>query len=150
VCRFHIAAGGRHVDKQLYGALVRSVTKLASITFLSLVLSSTGSIYLGFITERRLAAVLITPSLGVPNWSVIHINTAPSKVFWRCCRGERRLLQGESRTHNLLLCFCFALLYFFLHLFIKNTKKLVPFIVVIFVGLLLPFFIMLCINGWFL
>jgi hypothetical protein len=47
-------------------------------------------INLGFITEGRLAAVLITPSLGVPNRSVTYINTAPS------------------------------------HLFIKNTKKLVP------------------------
>jgi hypothetical protein len=44
-----------------------------------LVLSPTGLIYLGFITEGRLAAVLITPSLGVPNWSVIYIiNTTPS------------------------------------------------------------------------
>jgi hypothetical protein len=35
--------------------------------------------YLGFTTEGRLAAVLIIPSLGVPNWSVIYIiNTAPS------------------------------------------------------------------------
>jgi hypothetical protein len=35
--------------------------------------------YLGFITEGKLAAMLITPSLGVPNWSVIYIiNTAPS------------------------------------------------------------------------
>jgi hypothetical protein len=30
-----------------------------------------------FLTEGKLAAVLITPSLGVPNWSVIYIiNTA--------------------------------------------------------------------------
>jgi hypothetical protein len=35
-------------------------------------------INLGFITERKLTVVLITPSLGVPNWSVIYIiNTAP-------------------------------------------------------------------------
>jgi hypothetical protein len=33
---------------------------------------------LGFITEERVAAVLITPSLGVPNWSDIYIDTAPS------------------------------------------------------------------------
>jgi hypothetical protein len=34
-------------------------------------------IYLGFITEGKLAAVLITP-LGVANWPVIYIiNTAP-------------------------------------------------------------------------
>jgi hypothetical protein len=47
-------------------------------------------IYLGFITEGKLAAVLIKPSLGVSNWPVIYIinytptsflalfNTAPS------------------------------------------------------------------------
>jgi hypothetical protein len=35
-------------------------------------------IYLGFITEGKIAAVFITPSLGVPNWPVIYIiNTAP-------------------------------------------------------------------------
>jgi hypothetical protein len=37
-------------------------------------------INLGFTTEGRLAAVLIIPSLGVPNWSVIYINTAPSEL----------------------------------------------------------------------
>jgi hypothetical protein len=55
--------------------------KLASITFLSLALSYWID-YLGFITKGKLAAVLITPSLGVPNWSVIYIiNTAPSTSF---------------------------------------------------------------------
>jgi hypothetical protein len=44
--------------------------------------------------------------------------------FWHRCRGERRFLQGESLTRNLLLCFCFALFYFYLHRFIKNTKKI--------------------------
>jgi hypothetical protein len=43
-----------------------------------LVLSPTGSINLGFTTEERLVAVLIIPSLGIPNCSVIYINTAPS------------------------------------------------------------------------
>jgi hypothetical protein len=37
--------------------------------------------YLGFISEGKFAVVLITPSLGVPNWSVIYIfNTAPSAI----------------------------------------------------------------------
>jgi hypothetical protein len=37
--------------------------------------------HLGFTTEGRLAAMLIIPSLEVPNWSVIYIiNTAPSDV----------------------------------------------------------------------
>jgi hypothetical protein len=58
-----------------------SVTKLASITFLSLAFSYWID-NLGFKTERRLAAVLIIPSLGVPNWSVIYIiNIAPSEVL---------------------------------------------------------------------
>jgi hypothetical protein len=61
------------------------------------------------------------------------------QVFWRRCRGERGFLQGESLTSNLftLLLFCLvSLLYFCLHLFIKNTKKIVPFIV----GTLLLYF----------
>jgi hypothetical protein len=62
---------------KLSGA-IRSVAKLASITFLSLDFSYWID-YLGFMTKGKLAAVLITPSLGVPNWSVIYImNTAPS------------------------------------------------------------------------
>jgi hypothetical protein len=62
----------------LSGAIVQSVTKLASITFLSLTFSYWID-YLYFITEGKLASVLITPSPGVPNWSVIYIiNTAPS------------------------------------------------------------------------
>jgi hypothetical protein len=33
-----------------------------------------------FLTEGILDAVLITPSLGVPNWSVIYINTAQQSL----------------------------------------------------------------------
>jgi hypothetical protein len=76
---------------------------------------------LGFTSEGRLATVLIIPS----SWgSQRAVHTRHQAVFWRCCRGGRRLLQGESRTHNLLLCFYFALFYFCLHHFIKNTKKI--------------------------
>jgi hypothetical protein len=57
-----------------------SVTKLASITFLSLAFSYWID-NLGFTTEGRLAVVLIIHSLGVPNCSVIYIiNTAPSVI----------------------------------------------------------------------
>jgi hypothetical protein len=72
------------------------------------------------------------------------------QVFWRRCRGERGFLQGESLTSNLftlLLFFLVSLLYFHFLLFIKKYKKLVPTIVVIFVGLLLSCFIMLSSNG---
>jgi hypothetical protein len=120
MCRFHVAAGEDTPTSSLSGTLVRSVTKLASITFLSLAFS-----YwiddLGFITEGKLDAVLITPSLGVPNWSVIYIiNTAP----WHRCRGERRLLQGESRTHNLLFCLLFCFTLFLLVSFYQKYKKI--------------------------
>jgi hypothetical protein len=73
------------------------------------------------------------------------------QLFSGAVAGERKKTstRGVSHAHP-LLCFCFALLYFCLHLFIKNTKKIVPSIVVIFVGLLLSCFIMLPINGWFL
>jgi hypothetical protein len=41
---------------------------------------------------------------------------------------KKNSARGVSHAHP-LLCFCFALLYFYLHHFIKNTKKLVSFIV---------------------
>jgi hypothetical protein len=73
--------------------------------------------------------------IGVPNWTVIYINTMPQQatIFWRRCRGKRRLLQGEFRTH--ILYFVLVLLYFIFAciIFIKNTKKLVSFIVVYYV-----------------
>jgi hypothetical protein len=78
----------------LSGALVRSVTKLASIIFLSLAFSYWID-YLGFIIEGKLATVLITPSLGVPNWSVIYIiNTAPSTSFLAPLPGSEE--EGEE------------------------------------------------------
>jgi hypothetical protein len=96
--------------QQYLGAIVRSVTKLASITFLSLVLSPTGSINLGFTTEGRLAAVLNIPSLGVPNWPVIYINTAPSAPLpdvkevvlddFEQSEGTRQLLHRQARRHQ--------------------------------------------------
>jgi hypothetical protein len=72
--------------------------------------------------------VLITPSLGVPNWSVIYINTAPSTSFLAPLPGRKKT-SAMGVSHAQSFCLCFALLYFCLHLFIKNTKKLVSFIV---------------------
>jgi hypothetical protein len=88
-------------------------------------------INLGFITEGKLAAVLITPSLGFPTGRSFTSSTPRhQQVFWRRCRGKKRLLQGEFHMHILYFVLSFALLYFYLHHFIKNTKKLVSFIVV--------------------
>jgi hypothetical protein len=115
----------------LSSAIVRSVTKLASITFLSLAFSYWID-NLGFITEGRLAAMLIIPSLGVPNWSVIYIiNTAPSSKFSGIVAGEREdFCKGSLARTIFYFVYCFALFYFCLHHFIKYTKKLASFIVV--------------------
>jgi hypothetical protein len=73
--------------------------------------------------------VLIIPSLGVPNWSVIYIiNTAPSSKFSGAVAGEREdFCKGSLARTIFYFVFSFALFYFSLHLFIKNTKKIVPF-----------------------
>jgi hypothetical protein len=118
--RFHVAAGGRHADKQFIchpclECHEASMHHLLKFGFLLLV-----QFNLGFTIEGRLATVLIIPSSWGSQRAVL---TSHQVVFWRCCRGGRRLLQGKSRTHNLLLCFSFALFYFCLHHFIKNTKK---------------------------
>jgi hypothetical protein len=101
-----------------------SVTKLASITFLSLAFSYWID-YLGFITDGRLVVVFIIPSLGVPNWSVIYIiNTAPSSKFSGTVAGEREdFCKGSLARTIFSLVYCFALLYFCLHHFIKNKKN---------------------------
>jgi hypothetical protein len=87
---------------KLSGA-IRSVAKLASVTFLSLAFSYWID-YLGFIIEGKLAAVLITPSLGVPNWSVIYIiNTAPSTSFLAPLPGRKKTsARGVSHAQSLL------------------------------------------------
>jgi hypothetical protein len=83
---FTLLLGEDTPTNSLSGALVWSVTKLASITFLSLAFSYWID-YLSFTIEGRLAAVLIIPFLGVPNWSVIYIiYTAPSAPKQPCTR----------------------------------------------------------------
>jgi hypothetical protein len=79
-----------------------------------------------FLIEGKLADVLITPCLGVPNCSVIYINTATTiKLFLASLPGKKKIsARGVSHAHP-LLCFSVALLYFCLHRFIKNTKKIV-------------------------
>jgi hypothetical protein len=126
VCRFHIAAGAGSAPCQ------KPVTNIQKWF-----LSPTGRLNFGFILRETYCCAHHTFLLGFP--------TGPStphhqQVFWRRCEGKRGFLQGESLTSNLftLLLFCLvSLLYFCLLLFIKNTKKIVPFVVVIFACLFL-------------
>jgi hypothetical protein len=124
-----------------------AITKLAGINLLKFGSFSYWFDKPWFHTEVRLVVVLITPSLGVSNWAVIYktptLTPYHQQVFWRRCRGERRFLHGKSLASNLLLCYCFALFYFCLHIFIKNTKNLVPLIACIPLLLLLVHYVVL-------
>jgi hypothetical protein len=93
-----------------------------------------GSINLGFLLRENLAVVFIIPSsCGSQLDGALHYQhrAASSSFLVPLPGGKRRLLQGEFHTHILYFVLSFALLYFYLHCFIKNTKKLVSFIVVI-------------------
>jgi hypothetical protein len=100
-------------------------------------LSSPRSTYLGFLTERKFAAIFITPS----SWGsqrAGHLPCNKQQLFWhRCWGGSRRLLRGEffARTSFslLLLLFCFTLFILPASFFIKNPKKLESFVVVYYV-----------------
>jgi hypothetical protein len=95
-------------------------------------------IYLDFITEGKLAAVLIKPSLGVSNWPVIYIiNTAPPTSFLAPLLGKKKTsARGVSHAHPLLYFkFCFTL--FLLASFYQKHKKISFLLVLIFTCLLL-------------
>jgi hypothetical protein len=63
----------------------------------------------------------------------------PSSSFLAPLPGRKKISARGVSHEQSLLCFCFALFYFCLHHFIKNTNKLVSFIVA-FIYLLLVFF----------
>jgi hypothetical protein len=83
-----------------------------------------------FLTEVKLAAVLIIPSSwGSQLVGDLYQHRPHQAVFWRRYRGGRRFLQGEFRTH--ILYFVFVLLYFIFACIVlsKIQKKIVSFIV---------------------
>jgi hypothetical protein len=104
--------------------LSEAVAKPASINLRKLVLSHTGLINLGFILREDLLLCLSYLSLGVSNWTV---NYTPSSNFSGAVAGEKEdFCKGSLSLPIFLLCYCFALFYFCLHIFIKNIKNLVP------------------------
>jgi hypothetical protein len=153
VCRFHVAAGADTAHKtifrhrQLFSGVVAKVSEQQPSEVVSF---SYRSIKLWFHTEGKLTVVLIIPSSwGFPTSPVRHQDR-----FLAPLPGRKRISAREA-SHLQSFYFVIVLLSFFtlscLLLFIKNTKKLVSTIVVIFVGLLLSCFftcfIMLSING---
>jgi hypothetical protein len=89
--------------------------------------------YLGFITEGKLAAIFIkTFSWGFPTGrSFLLHQLGPIKFSGAVAREEEDFCEGTFRTHILYFVLSFALLYFYLHRFIKNPKNLESLVVVI-------------------
>jgi hypothetical protein len=78
--------------------------------------------------------VLIIPfSWGSQLGGHLHLHRTAIKLFSGAVAEEKKTSAREVSHAHPLLCFSFALLYFCLHRFIKNTKKLVSFIVVYYV-----------------
>jgi hypothetical protein len=76
--------------------------------------------------REKLADVLIIPSF----WGSQLDSEKPSTprriktFFWHCCRGKKRLLQGEFHTHILYFVLSFAFTLFLLASFYqKHTKN---------------------------
>jgi hypothetical protein len=122
VCRFRIATGRRRVNKCTLVGVLLSQSASPSVVCLS----SIRSTYLGFLTERKFAAIFITPS----SWGsqrAGHLPCNKQQLFWRrCWGGSRRLLRGEffARTSFTLLLFCFTLFILPASFFIKKPKKI--------------------------
>jgi hypothetical protein len=58
---------------------------------------------------------------------IIHTITTPSTSFSGAVAGEEEdFCEGSFRMHILYFVLSFALLYFYLHRFIKNPKKKYP------------------------
>jgi hypothetical protein len=77
-----------------------------------------------FFTKGKLASMLITPSLGVPNWSVIYIiNTVPPTSFPAPLLGKKKTsTRGVSHAYP-LLCFKFCFTLLLLASFYQKTQK---------------------------
>jgi hypothetical protein len=87
-----------------------------------------------FHTEGKLAAVLIIPSSwGFPTGPLRHQDYFLAPLPGRKRISARRVSHFQSFYFVIVLLSSFTL--FCLLLFIKNTKKIVPFIVIIFVYL---------------
>jgi hypothetical protein len=100
VCRFHIATGEKlHADKQFIWCPCpecheASKHHLLKFGFLLLVRYTLVS------QLREDLLLLIIPSLGVPNWSVIYINTTPSRAAADASHLSPRIVQKAVRPKN--------------------------------------------------
>jgi hypothetical protein len=123
VCKFQFAAGAEATHQTFSRHRQRFLVPLpksASNNLQMCFLSPTGRLNFGFITERKLTIVLITPY----SWgSQLVVNTTHQQVFWHRYWGERRFLQGESLTSNLFYFVIVLLSFFALFLFASFYQK---------------------------
>jgi hypothetical protein len=144
VCRFHIVVGEKLHDEKFPGTIVRSVAKLAGINLRKFGSFSYWFDKPWFHNWGKLAAVLIiTFTWGFPTSFLVSTTHQQNsnQAFWRHCRGERRFLQGESLTSNLLFCYCFLYFIFTFIILSKIQKKLVPLIACILLLLILVHYV---------
>jgi hypothetical protein len=122
VCRFRVAAGkAKYWTRRLINCLELSQASkhyLQSFGFFPF-----GSINLGFLLRENLAVIFIIPS----SWG-----SQLDDTF----HNQHRAASSSFLAHIFYFVYCFALLYYYLHRFIKNTKKLVS-LIVVFICLLL-------------
>jgi hypothetical protein len=106
VCRFHIAAGAKQSLDEVPYKLSGAIAKLAGITFLSLAFSYwTDKPW--FLTEGKLLLYSSYLPLGVPNRTVIYINTATTRtIFWRHCHGLKKKKKLRHQLHFPTLTTC--------------------------------------------
>ena len=97
---------------------------LALLTTFWRVAAPTGSITLVSFWGKTCCWLHHTFLLGSPNERVFHVIKL---FFWRRCRGDISLLQGEFHASNLFTLFLSCLVYFILSCLlsiIKNTQKI--------------------------
>jgi hypothetical protein len=115
VCRFHVAADAGSAPYE----------KPASINLQKWFLSPTGRLNLGFTIEGNLSLCSSHLPLGVPNWAASTAN----KHFSGTVVGEKEDFCKGSLSLPIFYFVIVLLTFFslfFLHLFIKNTKKIFP------------------------
>jgi hypothetical protein len=106
VCRFHVAAGAKlRPGLGAIHTLSGAVAKLAGINLLKFGSFSYWFDKPWFHTEGRLAAVLITPSLGDSNWAVIYktpTSTPHHHTFIKVGRYSSSRAHKDRRSTRLL------------------------------------------------
>jgi hypothetical protein len=130
---FHVAAGkAKHWTRRLINYLELSQASkhhLQSFGFFPF-----GSINLGFLLRKNLAAVLIIPSSwGSQLDGALHYqHRAASSSFLAPLPGRKKKISARGVSHvHPSLCFKFCFTLFLLTSFYQKHKKLVSFIVVI-------------------